>query len=264
MDGRLAGRVALVTGGAAGIGRATGERFAREGARVVLWDVDAAAGEEAAAAIAAASAAVPGGEAVFDRVDVGDETAVEAGVARALARWGRIDVLVNNAGITRDAQLVKWKDGALAGAMSTADFDAVLGVNLRGVFLPTRAVVPAMIRAGSGVVLSASSVVGLYGNFGQTNYAASKSAVIALTRTWARELGRHGIRVNAVAPGFIATDMVARLPAKVVAGVAGQTPLGRMGRPEEVAAVYLWLASDEASFVHGAVISVDGGLVLGT
>ena len=255
---RLRDKVALITGGAAGIGRATAETFAREGAKVVIWDRQAAAGEATAAALAKA------GKVAFAAVDVSDEAAVSAGVTAIMARFGRIDVLVNNAGITRDAQLVKVKDGTVAGSLSAADFDAVVNVNLRGVFLPTRAVVPGMIRNGGGVILSAASVVGLYGNFGQTNYVATKAGVIGMTRTWARELGKYGIRVNAVAPGFIATEMVAKMPDKVIEGVSARTPLGRLGRAEEVAAVYLWLASDEASFVHGTVISVDGGLVIGT
>ncbi len=255
----LGGRVVLVTGGAAGIGRATARRFATEGAKVVLWDRSAEAGEAAAAEIESG-----GGEALFDAVDVADEAAVGEGVARALERFGRIDVLINNAGITRDAQLAKWKDGSLLGTMSTTDFDAVLAVNLRGVFLPTRAVVPGMIERGGGVILSASSVVGLYGNFGQTNYSATKAGVIAMTRTWARELGRYNIRVNAVAPGYISTEMVEKMPQKVIDGIAGKTPLGRLGRVEEIAGAYLWLASDAASFVHGAVLSVDGGLVIGS
>ncbi|HEX4952027.1 MAG TPA: SDR family oxidoreductase [Thermoanaerobaculia bacterium] len=240
----LAGKVVLVTGGAAGIGRATVERFTSEGAQVVAWDLTEGAG--------------------IERVDVTDEAAVAAATEQVVERFGRIDVLINNAGITRDAQLAKWKDGELASTMSVAEFESVLAVNLKGVFLPTRAVVPVMIRQAGGVILSASSVVGLYGNFGQTNYVATKAGVIGMTRTWARELGRWGIRVNAVAPGFIATEMVAKMPAKVTEGIAARTPLGRLGRPEEVAAVYLWLASNEASFLHGAVISVDGGMVIGT
>ncbi len=258
----LSQKVVVVTGAAAGIGKATALRFAAEGARVVMWDLAREVGEAAAEEVAANAAA--GGAALFDRVDVAQEAEVGAGVERALARFGRIDVLVNNAGITRDSQLAKWKEGELVGSMPLIDFDAVLAVNLRGVFLPTRAVAPVMIEAGGGVILSASSVVGLYGNFGQTNYSATKAGVIAMTRTWARELGRYNIRVNAVAPGFIATEMVEKMPQKVIDGIAGKTPLGRLGRTEEVAAVYLWLASDAASFVNGAVLSVDGGLVIGT
>jgi 3-oxoacyl-[acyl-carrier protein] reductase len=236
--------VVIVTGAAAGIGRATAARFAADGARVVAWDVRASADVLA--------------------VDVTDAAAVERAAADAVERFGRIDVLINNAGIVRDAQLVKWKDGALASTMSDEQWRAVMDVNLTGVFNCTRAVVPHMIRGGGGVILSASSVVGLYGNFGQTNYVATKAGVVAMTRTWARELGRHGIRVNAVAPGFVATDIVSSMPEKVKDAMVAHTPIGRMGTPEDIADAYLWLASDRASFVHGAVLSVDGGLVNGT
>jgi 3-oxoacyl-[acyl-carrier protein] reductase len=258
----LQGRTVVITGGAAGIGRATATRFAREGCRVAVWDVDEAAGREVAAELGGLSPA--GDEASFQRVDVADAAAVEEAMAAVVERFGGVDVLINNAGIVRDAQLVKWKDGEVVSTLSDEAFDAVLGVNLRGVFLCTRAAVPHMIRAGRGVILSASSVVGLYGNFGQTNYAATKGGVITMTRTWARELGRYGIRVNAVAPGFVATDIVRDVPERVLEGMVARTPVGRMGRPEDVAEAYLWLASDAASFVHGTVLSVDGGLVIGT
>jgi 3-oxoacyl-[acyl-carrier protein] reductase len=255
----LAGKVVIVTGAAAGIGRATALRFAEERARVAAWDVrdtgHAALVEEIASA---------GGEGAFLTVDVTDKASVERAVAAVVARWGRVDVLVNNAGIVRDAQLVKWKDGALASLMSDEQFDAVVAVNLKGVFTCTRAVVPHMIRQGGGVVLSASSVVGWYGNFGQTNYAATKAGVINMTRTWSRELGRFNIRVNAVAPGFIGTDILKDMPQKVLDGMVGRTPIGRIGEPRDVANAYAWLASDQASFVHGTTISVDGGLVIGT
>jgi 3-oxoacyl-[acyl-carrier protein] reductase len=148
--------------------------------------------------------------------------------------------------------------------MTDADFDKVVAVNLKGVFNCTRAVAAAMIRQGSGVVLNASSVVGLYGNFGQTNYAATKAGVISFTQTWARELGKFGIRVNAVAPGFVATEIIKAMPEKVIAGMVAKTPVGRMGKPEDIAEAYFWLASDAAAFVHGTTLSVDGGLVLGT
>jgi len=255
----LRGKVVIVTGAAAGIGRATARRFAEEGARVAAWDVSPAASAALLEELRPA-----GGEGLFARVDVTDAASVEAAAQQVVDRWKRVDVLVNNAGILRDAQLVKWKDGAVADRMSDAAFDAVLAVNLRGVFLCTRAVVPHMIRGGGGVVLSASSVVGLYGNFGQTNYAATKAGVISMTRTWARELGRYNIRVNAVAPGFIATEILSAMPEKVIESMVTHTPLGRMGKPEEIAEAYLWLASDAASFVHGAVLSVDGGIVTGT
>ena len=200
----------------------------------------------------------------FSPVNVGERTDVERAMADVLDAWKRVDVLVNNAGIVRDAQLVKFKDGAVVATMSDDQWEAVIGVNLRGVFLCTRAVVPHMIAGGGGVVLSASSVVGLYGNFGQTNYAATKGGVITMTKTWARELGKFKIRVNAVCPGFIATDIVKDIPAKILEGMISHTPAGRLGQPEDIAEAYFWLASDAASFVHGAVLSVDGGMVLGT
>jgi 3-oxoacyl-[acyl-carrier protein] reductase len=237
-------RIVIVTGAAAGIGRATAARFADEGACVVSWDVTA------------------GGEVL--RVDVTDAAAVERAVAEVIRRWGHVDVLINNAGIVRDAQLVKWKDGDVVSTLSDEQWRAVIDVNLTGVFNCTRAVVPHMIRNGGGVILNASSIVGLYGNFGQTNYVATKAGVIGMTRTWARELGRYKIRVNAVAPGFVATDIVATMPEKVRQAMVERTPIGRIGRPEDIADAYAWLASERASFVHGAVLSVDGGLVSGT
>jgi 3-oxoacyl-[acyl-carrier protein] reductase len=259
MDTGLRGKVVIVTGAAAGIGCATALRFAREGCRVAGFDVNEAAGPGLVEAIGNA-----GGEGLFCRVDVAEAASVERGVTAVLGRWGRIDVLVNNAGILRDAQLVKWKDGVVVGTMSDEAWDAVLGVNLKGVFLCTRAVVPHLIRGGGGVVLSASSVVGLYGNFGQTNYVATKAGVVAMTRTWARELGRYKIRVNAVAPGFVATEILRSMPQKVLDSMVERTPLGRMGQPEDIANAYCWLASDQASFVSGHCLSVDGGVVVGT
>jgi len=253
---RLEDRVCLVTGGAMGIGQATAARFAEEGASVVICDVNEERGQRTAAGL--------GPQAAFYAVDVTDRQAVQGWVDDVVARFGRIDVLVNNAGITRDSQLVKFKEGQVVSQMSEDNFDLVVAVNLKGVFNCAQAVVPAMIQGGGGVILNASSVVGLYGNFGQTNYVATKSGVIGMTRVWARELGRYNIRVNAVAPGFILTDMVRQMPEKVLEKMRGRTPLGRLGDPHDIADTYLFLASDEARFITGAVIQVDGGLVLGT
>ncbi len=246
----LEGKVVVVTGGAAGIGRATAERFLAEGCRVSVWDVR--------------EGPVFGADCDFQRVDVTDGASIQAATDAVMAKWGRIDVLVNNAGILRDGQMVKAKDGVVIGIMSDEVFDSVIAVNLKGVFACARAVAQVMIGQKSGVILNASSVVGLYGNFGQTNYVAAKSGVIGMTKTWARELGKYGIRVNAVTPGFIATEMVQAMPEKVLDGMRQHTPLGRMGAPEDIANAYLWLASDAASFITGAVIPVDGGIVVGT
>ena len=249
METGLKDKVVIVTGGASGIGLATARRFSLEGCKVASWDVKD--GEAQAGGL-------------FQKVDVSSAASVESAVEEVAARLGTVYVLVNNAGILRDGQLVKYKDGALAGVMSDEQFDAVIGVNLKGVFTCTRAVVPRMIQGGCGVILNASSVVGLYGNFGQTNYVAAKAGVIGMTRVWARELGKYQIRVNAVAPGFISTDMVKRMPEKILQGMVGRTPLGRMGQPEDIANAYAWLASDQASFITGTVLSVDGGVVTGT
>ncbi|MEM1202530.1 MAG: glucose 1-dehydrogenase [Acidobacteriota bacterium] len=255
----LKDKVVIVTGAAAGIGRATALRFAAEGARVAVWDVSDGGAAELLQAIDGA-----GGSGRFQTVDVTSTEAVEAAVAEVVEAWGGVDVLINNAGIVRDAQLVKWRDGEVVSVMGDDLFDSVIAVNLRGVFLCARAVVPHMIRGGGGAILSASSVVGLYSNFGQTNYAATKAGVINMTKSWARELGKHGIRANAVAPGFVATEILQAMPPKVLDQLVGHTPLARMGKPEEIAEAYLWLASDAASFVTGTVLSVDGGLVPGT
>ncbi|MCU0255831.1 MAG: 3-oxoacyl-ACP reductase FabG [Vicinamibacterales bacterium] len=252
-------RVVIVTGGAAGIGRATVQKFASHGDRVAIWDVDQAKGDALVAELVQA-----GHTATFRAVNVTDAASVEAALAHVLETWGRVDVLVNNAGIVRDAQLVRVKDGEIVGTMTDAQFDQVIGVNQKGVFLCTRAVAQQMIRQKSGVVLNASSVVGLYGNFGQTNYVGTKFAVVGMTKVWARELGKYGIRVNAVAPGFIATEILRDMPEKIIQAMVSRTPLGRMGQPEDIANAYYWLASDQAAFVHGAVLSVDGGVVTGT
>ncbi|NPA91682.1 MAG: 3-oxoacyl-ACP reductase FabG [Chloroflexi bacterium] len=245
--GRLEEKVAVITGAARGIGAATARIFAREGAKVAITDIDEEQGQATAAAIRDA-----GGEAVFIPVDVTDFTSVERMVQQVMDHFGRIDILVNNAGVLRDRTLLK---------MTLEDFNFVIDVNLRGVFHCTKAIAPIMVAQGKGVILNASSVVALYGNFGQTNYVASKAGVIGMTKVWARELGPKGIRVNAVAPGFIRTEMTAGLPAQVVQAVIQRTPLRMWGEPEDVAYAYLYLASDEARFVNGAVLSVDGGVV---
>lgn len=240
---RLDGRVAIVTGGSRGIGAETAQAFREAGATVITWDRGADA---------------------HRRVDVTDADQVAAAVAAALDAHGHIDILLNNAGIVRDAQLVKVKEGELVGRLSETDFDAVLTVNLKGTVTCTQAVAPAMIGQGRGRILNAASVVGLYGNFGQTSYVASKAAIIGVTKVWARELGPKGITVNAVAPGFIGTDMVQAMPEQVLAAMIERTPVRRLGTPWDVAAAYVYLASDAAAFVNGAILSVDGGLVVGT
>lgn len=243
---RLKDKVAIVTGAASGIGLATARRFLDEGARVAVVDIGAGRVDAACAQL--------GGERVAGYVvDVTDRPAIDAMVADLAARWGRIDALVNNAGVTRDARLVK---------MTEAQFDQVIAVNLKGVFECTQAVVPTMIAQRSGVVINASSVVGLYGNFGQTNYAASKAGVIAFTHTWARELGPHGVRAVAVCPGFVETPILATIPPQVMQSLVSRVPLGRLARPEEIAAVYAFLASDDASYINGAAIEVSGGIMM--
>jgi 3-oxoacyl-[acyl-carrier protein] reductase len=253
---RLQDKVCLITGGAAGIGLATAEKFIAEGATVVFCDLNEEAGKATATRL--------GERAFFYCVDVTDRGAVQRWVEAVAEQYGRIDVLINNAGVTRDNQLVKVKDGELVKEMPEADFDLVLDVNLKGGFNCAQAVAPIMIRQGSGVILNATSVVGLDGNFGQTNYVATKAGVVGMTKVWARELGRYGVRVNAVAPGFIMTEMTAKMPEKILETMKSHTPLARMGQPEDIANAYAFLASEEAGFISGAVLRVDGGIVIGT
>ncbi len=255
----LKNKVVIVTGAAAGIGRATALAFAAEGAKVAAWDVNEAVADEVVAALNAA-----GGEGFFQKVDVAHAGQVETAIADVVDRWGGLDVLVNNAGIVRDGQLVKFKDGEVVARMTDDQWDAVLNVNLKGVFHCTRAAAPHLIARGGGVVLNASSVACLNGNFGQTNYVATKAGVIGMTKTWARELGRFGIRVNAVAPGFVLTEIIEAMPQKVLDGMVAHTPMGRIGDTADIANAYLWLASDAATWVTGATFSIDGGLVIGT
>ena len=253
---RVKDKVTLITGGAAGIGLATAERFAEEGAKVVICDVNQEAGGAAIKRL--------GADSRFYRVDVRDRKAVGDWIQEVLSRYGRADVLVNNAGILRDSMLVKMRDGELIKQMTEAEFDLVIAINLKGVFNCTQAVAPSMIRQGRGVILNATSVVGMDGNVGQTNYIATKSGVIGMTKVWARELGRYNIRVNAVAPGFTETEILHSMPAQILEGMRARTPLGRLGQPREIANAYLFLASDEASFITGTVLRVDGGIVIGT
>jgi 3-oxoacyl-[acyl-carrier protein] reductase len=243
---RLQDRAAIITGAAGGIGRAAALRFAQEGARVAVADLREDDAQKTVELITA-----QGGQAVAIGVNVAKRDSVQAMVDRALEAFGQIDILVNNAGILRDARLVK---------MTEEEFDSVISVNLKGVFNCTQAVAQHMIDRNYGRIVNTTSVVALYGNFGQTNYIAAKAGVIGMTKTWSRELGPKGITVNAVAPGFIATDMTAGMPEKVIEMMKGKVPLGRMGTAEDVANAYLWLASDDASYVNGAVISVDGGV----
>lgn len=255
---RLKDKVTLITGGAAGIGKATAQRFQEEGAVVVICDVKEDLGQAVADEL---------GLAAFYKVNVADRQDVQRWIDDVLARFGRIDVLVNNAGVLRDGRLVVVKEGELVKQMPEADWDLVIGVNLKGVFNCTQAVAPVMIKQGSGVIINASSVVGLDGNFGQTNYVATKAGVIGLTKVWARELGRNGIRVNAIAPGNILFPggnwerIVAGRPEAWQRWIDREVALKRFGRVEEIADAALWLASARASFVTGATIVVDGGQV---
>jgi len=244
MSERLKDKIAIITGAAKGIGFATAKRFAEEGAKVMIADISLEA-------VNAAAAQIPNAEAFV--VNVTDRASIQAAVDRILERHGRIDILINNAGITQDARLIK---------MTEAQFDAVIDVNLKGVFNCTQLVVPHMLEKGKGAVVNASSVVGIYGNFGQTNYSATKFGVIGFTKTWARELGAKGIRVNAVCPGFISTEMVRAMPENVLQDIEKRSWLGRLGTPEEMANVYLFLASDEASYVNGVALEASGGISL--
>ncbi len=245
---RLRGKVSIITGGAQGIGFATAHKFAAEGAIVVVADMKQEAVDAAVKELRGSGATAEG-----FAVDVTQRGQVDEMVRSLKTRFGRIDVLVNNAGITLDARLQK---------MSDAQFDQVIAVNLKGTYNCAQAVVESMVEQGSGVILNASSVVDIYGNYGQSNYAASKFGVIGFAKTWARELGPKGIRCNAVCPGFIATPILKTIPDKVMAQMTERVPMKRLGRPEEVADVYAYLASDEASYINGAVIEVAGGLTV--
>jgi 3-oxoacyl-[acyl-carrier protein] reductase len=245
---KLKDKVAVITGAAQGIGYATARKFLDEGAAVALVDLSAEALQSARASLKV------NGEIIESfAVDVTRRDQLDEMVGRLRGRFGRIDILVNNAGITQDARIQN---------MTEEQFDRVIDVNLKGTYNSCKAVLAPMLEQGSGVILNASSVVGIYGNFGQTNYAASKFGVIGFVKTWARELGPKGIRCNAVCPGFIATHILESIPQRVLAQLTERVPLKRLGRPEEVANVYAFLASDEASYINGAVIEVAGGLTV--
>ncbi len=243
MQKKLENKVAIITGGAAGIGAATAIRFVEEGATVILWDLDEAKGNALAQQL----------NVTFEKVNTAQLTEIEAAAKRVFDQHGRIDILVNNAGITRDSSLKK---------MTPEQWQQVIDVNLTGVFFCTKVISEYMLQNSWGRILNASSVVGLYGNFGQTNYVATKSALIGMTKTLARELGRKGITVNAVAPGFITTEMVAAMPENVLEGMCAKVPIGRLGKPEEIAAAYAFLASDDAAYINGHTLSVDGGMTV--
>ncbi len=246
--GKLDKQVAIVTGSATGIGYGIAKRLASDGANIVMVDLDSEMTEQSASELASRGSSVE-----ISLGDVSEPITAQEAAAKALDRWGRIDILVNNAGILADSTLKK---------RDPFSCDAVIIVNLRGVYLCGRAAASIMIEQGSGVILNASSVVAHHGNFGQTNYVASKAGVIGITKVWARELGKDGIRVNAVAPGFIQTNMTAGMPEKVVNMMGDKVPLKRWGQPEDVANAYTFLASDEASYITGAVLNVDGGVVV--
>jgi 3-oxoacyl-[acyl-carrier protein] reductase len=245
---RLRDKISIITGAGRGIGHATALKFAREGAKVVVGDINQEWVDETVQEIRTG-----GGEALGFKVDVTDKDSIAAMVKGAVEKYGRIDCLVNNAGIVMDSQLKK---------MTEDQFDRVIEINLKGVYNCTKAVVDIMLEQRSGVILNASSIVGLYGNFGQTNYAASKFGVIGMVKTWARELGKKGIRSNAVCPGFVETPILKSIPDKVLKAIKDRIPLGRLGTPADVANVYAFLASDDAAYINGAVIEVSGGAVI--
>ena len=240
---RLENKIAIITGGASGIGKATAEKFVQEGAKVIIWDLDEKRGNELAIALGAK----------FAKVNTSNYQEIEQAAKAVNDEFGRIDILINNAGITRDSTVKK---------MTVEQWQQVIDVNLSGVFYCSKIISEYMVANGWGRIINASSVVGLYGNFGQANYVATKSGLIGMTKTFAREFGRKGVTVNAIAPGFISTEMVAAMPEEVLAGMKAKVPAGRLGLPEEIASAYLFLASDEAAYINGATLSVDGGMTV--
>ena len=241
---RLKNKVAIITGGAAGIGAATAELFANEGATVYIWDLSSE-GENFAANLRNKELSV-----FFTNLSVTDKTAIENSTKEIISKHGRIDILINNAGITKDKTLLKMLD---------EEWEKVLSVNLTGVFNCTQIVAAYMKHQQYGRIVSASSNVGLRGNYGQTNYVATKSAIIGMTKVWALELGRFGITANCIAPGFIETQMTEAIPEEVKNKLTPLIPTGHWGKPIDIAYGYLYLASDEASYVNGICLTIDGG-----
>ena len=251
MEPLLKDKIAVVTGGARGIGYAIAEEFVNEGADVVLLDIAFPEDFDDKANLLRNK----GRKVIAKIVDITNTAATQQALEEIEKEFGKIDILVNNAGITRDRLLVR---------MTEEDWDAVLNVNLKGCFNTIRTVSRVMAKQRSGKIINVSSVVGLIGNFGQANYSSSKAGIIGFTKTLAKELGKDKITVNAVAPGFIETDMTHQMPAKILEMMISRTPLKRLGKPEEIANAFLFLASDEASFITGSTLSVDGGTVVGT
>ncbi|MDR1552103.1 MAG: 3-oxoacyl-ACP reductase FabG [Prevotellaceae bacterium] len=248
MKKRLENKIAVITGGADGIGKSTALRFASEGAVVVIWDMNVEKGEATATEINQS-----GGKATFMKVNTAVYAEVEAATKQVVELYGKVEILINNAGITRDATIKK---------MTPELWQQVIDVNLTGVFNCAKCAAEVMTENGWGRIINASSVVALYGNFGQTNYVATKAGLIGITKTLAKELGRKGVTVNAVAPGFIATEMVKKMPPEVLKSMEEKVPLKRLGLPEEIAAAYAFLASDDAAYINGTVLSVDGGITI--
>lgn len=240
---RLENKIAIITGGASGIGKATAEKFVQEGAKVIIWDLDEKRGNELAISLGAK----------FAKVNTSNYQEIEQAAKAVNDEFGRIDILINNAGITRDSTVKK---------MTVEQWQQVIDVNLSGVFYCSKIISEYMVANGWGRIINASSVVGLYGNFGQANYVATKSGLMGMTKTFAREFGRKGVTVNAIAPGFISTEMVAAMPEEVLAGMKAKVPVGRLGEPKEIANAYCFLASDEASYINGHTLSVDGGMTV--
>lgn len=245
---RLKDKVSIITGAANGIGKSTALKFGQEGAKVVVCDLKQ---NEVDAVVSEIKAA--GGQAMGAVVNVTSDADIKAAVDAVMKAWGRVDVLVNNAGITMDSTMKK---------MTEEQWDRVIDINLKGVWRCTKAVTDIMLAQNSGVILTTSSVVGLYGNFGQTNYAATKFGVIGMTKTWAKELGKNNIRAVAVCPGFIGTEMVRAMPEEVIKKIESGIPLRRLGKPEEMASTFAFLASDEAGYITGVAIEASGGVVL--